>query len=51
MSSKVETIGRISEDGISKIQKVLLSDTECGKGIGGNPFRHFRFEFLMFGSE
>ena len=37
MSSKVETIGRISEDGISKIQKVLLSDTECGKGIGGNP--------------
>ena len=36
MSSKVETIGRISEDGISKIQKVLLSDTDCGKGIGGN---------------
>ena len=42
MSSKVETIGRISEDGISKIQKVLLSDTDCGKGIRG-----FRFELLI----
>ena len=45
MSSKVETIGRISEDGISKIQKVLLSDTECGKGIGGNPLDSSDFNF------